>query len=109
MPGFWQARIRRPTRRSRRRRRWKPTRILPRRTSCGDNCYCQGDSQAGVRELQLALRLKPDSGRAHYELGVALGRLGNSAAAAEHLKMAAQGTDPDAKAAALEMLRRIGR
>ena len=69
----------------------------------------KGDFQGAVRELQLALRLKPDSGRAHYELGVALGRLGNGAAALEHLKMAAQGADPAAKAAALQMLQRLGR
>jgi predicted CXXCH cytochrome family protein len=67
----------------------------------------RGDSQDAVRELQLALRLKPDSGRAHYELGLVLGRQGNSSAALEQLKMAAQGTDPEAKAAALQMLAKL--
>jgi predicted CXXCH cytochrome family protein len=75
----------------------------------GSLLSAKGDFQGAVRELQSALRLKPDSGRAHYELGLALGRLGNSSAALEHLKMAAQGTDPAVRAAALQMLQKLGR
>ena len=67
-----------------------------------------GDSQGGIRELEAAIRLKPDSGRAHYELGVALAQAGNRAGAIEHLKLAAQGPDAEAKAAALQVLRSLG-
>jgi predicted CXXCH cytochrome family protein len=68
----------------------------------------RGDFHGAERELQLALRLAPDSVRAHYELGVALMQLGNSATAVEQFRTAAQGTDPQVKAAALQMLQRLG-
>jgi hypothetical protein len=58
--------------------------------------------------LQLAVQLKPDSGRAQYELGVALGLKRDRAAAIEHLKLAAGGSDPDARKDALELLRKLG-
>jgi predicted CXXCH cytochrome family protein len=74
----------------------------------GQLLLASGDSQAGMRELEVAIRLKPDSGRAHYELGVALARSGNRAGAIEHLNLAAQGPDADAKVAALEVLRNLG-
>jgi Flp pilus assembly protein TadD len=54
------------------------------------------------------VRLTPASGRAHYELGVALARAGDRAGAVEHLKLAAQGPEADAKAAALQVLRSLG-
>jgi hypothetical protein len=60
-----------------------------------------------VRELELAIRLKPDSARAHYELGAAWGQLGNAAAALAHFKIAAESSDPQVKAAALQVLRRL--
>jgi hypothetical protein len=58
--------------------------------------------------LEAAIRLKPDSGRAHYELGVALARSGNRAGSIEHLRIAAQGPDEDARAAAAQLLRSLG-
>jgi Flp pilus assembly protein TadD len=66
------------------------------------------DFPAAARELRLAIRLRPESGRAHYELAVVFGRLGNSAGALEHFKAAAQSTDPQARAAALQVLRKLG-
>ena len=72
----------------------------------GQLLLTRGDSAGAIRELQAAIRLKADSSRAHYELGVVFGQQGNSAAAVEHFKMAAQSTDPEVKAAATEMLRR---
>jgi hypothetical protein len=48
------------------------------------------------------------SGRAHYELGVALAQSGDSTGAIQHLRAAARDTDPNISAAANEMLRRIG-
>jgi predicted CXXCH cytochrome family protein len=69
----------------------------------------RGDTDGAVRELQTAVRLQPDFGRAQFELGVALGRKGDFAGAEEHLRMAAQGTDADAKAAAQQLLQKLGR
>ena len=71
--------------------------------------HCQkGEIERAISELEEAIRLKPDSGRAHYELGVALARTGNRAGGIEHLKLAAQGPDQDAKAAAVQVLRSLG-
>jgi len=69
----------------------------------------RGDTAGAVRELQTAVRLQPDFGRAQFELGVVLGRTGDLAGAAEHLKLATQCSDPQAKASALELLRKVGR
>jgi len=55
------------------------------------------------------LSLNPDSGRAHYELGVVLSQSGDSAGAIEHFKMAASDPDPNISAGANEMLRRLQR
>ena len=41
------------------------------------------------------------------ELGLALARETDYAGAAEHLKIAAQGTDPEVKASALALLQRL--
>jgi predicted CXXCH cytochrome family protein len=68
----------------------------------------QGEFAGAVRELEAAIRLKADSWLAHYELGVALGQLGNRSGAVEHLKMAARGTDPQVRAASLQVLGSIG-
>jgi len=40
---------------------------------------------------------------------VVLGRKGDFAGAEEHLRMAAQGTDVDAKAAAQQLVQKLGR
>jgi predicted CXXCH cytochrome family protein len=67
----------------------------------------KGDLAAASRELQTAVRLQPDFWRAHYELGTVLARQGDTAAAREQWKLAAQGTDPQAKAAALQLLQNL--
>ena len=67
-----------------------------------------GDSKGGITELEAAIKLQPDSGRAHYELGVELARTGNRASALEHLKLAAQSREAEVKAAALQVLRSLG-
>jgi predicted CXXCH cytochrome family protein len=69
----------------------------------------RGDVNGAVRELEAALRLQPNLWRAHFELGMALGRRGDSVGAVEHLRAAANGSDPEARAAALEVLQRLGR
>jgi tetratricopeptide (TPR) repeat protein len=68
----------------------------------------KGDLPGAIRELQAALRIQPDSPRAHYELGLALGRSGRHAEAQAELKTAAASSDPEIRAAATEILRRLG-
>jgi len=69
----------------------------------------KGDLEGALREFQAAVRLKPSLWSAQYELGVALGKNRDFAAAEEHLKLAAQGNDPEAKASAQAILQRLGR
>lgn len=68
-----------------------------------------GDVAGAIRELEAAVRIQPQLWRAQYELGMALGRRGDVAGALGHLKSAAAGSDPQARAAALEVLQRTGR
>jgi predicted CXXCH cytochrome family protein len=75
----------------------------------GDLLDAKGDADGAIRELQTAVRLQPDFWRAQYELGAALARKGDSGGALEHLRIAARGTDAEAKAAALQLLQRLGR
>ena len=73
----------------------------------GELLGTKGDLGSAVREFQSAVRLQPDLWRAQYELGVALGKSRDFAGALEHLKIAAQGTDPEVKASALALLQRL--
>ena len=68
-----------------------------------------GDLSGAVSALETAVRLRSDLWRAHFELGMALGRRGDAAGGIEHLRIAANGSDPEARAAAREMLQRLGR
>jgi predicted CXXCH cytochrome family protein len=68
----------------------------------------RGEMAAAIRELETAIRLQPALPRAHLELAMALGRSGNPAAAIPHLKIAADGTDPEVRAAALDVLHKLG-
>ena len=74
----------------------------------GDLLEAKGDMDGSARELQAAVRLQPDFWRAQYELGEVLARKGAAGAALEHLRLAAQGTDAEAKAAAMQLLRSLG-
>ena len=67
-----------------------------------------GDITGALPELQTAIRLRPDLWRAQFELGAVLARQGDSAVAVEHLKIAAQGTDTQASAAARQLLQQLG-
>jgi Flp pilus assembly protein TadD len=68
-----------------------------------------GNLLGALPELQTAVRLKPDFWRAQFELGAVLASRGDSAAATEHLKLAAQGADPQASAAARQALQQMGK
>ncbi|MGA2114480.1 MAG: tetratricopeptide repeat protein [Bryobacteraceae bacterium] len=67
----------------------------------------RGELDGAERELRAAVRLDPGFWRAHYELGAVLERRGDAAAAIEHLEIAAQGTDAEAKASARQLLESV--
>ncbi|MGO9257182.1 MAG: tetratricopeptide repeat protein [Bryobacteraceae bacterium] len=75
----------------------------------GDLLEAKGDLDGAARELQAAVRLRPDLWRAQYELGAVLAQKGDARGALEHLKIASQGTDAEVKAAALQLMQRLGR
>jgi predicted CXXCH cytochrome family protein len=65
----------------------------------------KGDLPGARRELLEAVRLQAGNGRAQVELGMVLLRQGDQAGAVQHLTAAAQGPDPEARAAAAQILR----
>ncbi len=69
----------------------------------------RGELPAAISQLETAVRLKPDMWRAHFELGMALGRSGNTAAATEQIRIAANGSDPQVRAEAADVLQRLRR
>jgi predicted CXXCH cytochrome family protein len=73
----------------------------------GSLLYGQGDLFGAKRELSEAVRLQPGNWRAQVELGIVLARQGDSAGAIPHLNAAAQGSDPDIRAAAEQALRAL--
>ena len=68
-----------------------------------------GELPAAIRQLETAVRLQPDLWRAHFELAMALGQSGNAGAAREQLTIAANGSDAEVRAQALDVLQRLGR
>jgi Flp pilus assembly protein TadD len=69
----------------------------------------RGNLDGAARELQTAVELQPGFGRAQFELGVILVRRGDSGGAVDHFRLAAQGTDPQASAAARQTLQQMGK
>lgn len=69
----------------------------------------EGRADGAARELQTAVRLQPDLWRAQYELGTVLAQKGDATGAVEHLRVAANGPDAELKAAAQQILQRLGR
>ncbi|SPE42518.1 Tetratricopeptide TPR_2 repeat protein [Candidatus Sulfopaludibacter sp. SbA3] len=69
----------------------------------------RGGLDDATRELQAAVRLQPDLWHAQYELGAILVQKGDTAGASQHLKIAAQGTDAQTRASALELLQKLKR
>jgi len=65
----------------------------------------KGDLPGARRELLEAVRLQPANGRAQVELAMVLLRQGDKAGAIPHLTAAARGPDPEARAAAAQILR----
>jgi tetratricopeptide (TPR) repeat protein len=58
-------------------------------------------------EYQKALQVRPDFGRAHLDLGLVLAAQGDLTAAAEHLRQAANGGDPNVAQQAAQALQRL--
>ena len=69
----------------------------------------RGELAAAIIQLQNAVRLQPDLWRAHFELGMALGRSGNPTAATDQMRIAANGSDPQVRAEAADVLQRLRR
>ena len=69
----------------------------------------RGELSAAISQLEAAVRLQPDLWRAHFELGMALGRSGNPTAATEQMRIAANGSDPQVRAEAADVLQRLKR
>lgn len=64
--------------------------------------------EQAVAEYQQAVTLKPDFSRANFDLGLLLAAKGDTAGAAEHLRKAATGNDPDIAKQAATALQRMG-
>ncbi len=69
----------------------------------------QRELAAAIRQLETAVRLQPNFWRAHFELAMALGQSGEVGAARKQLTIAAQGSDADVRAQALDVLQKLGR
>src|SRR5262249_35940991 len=61
-----------------------------------------------TREYREAIRLRPDFARAHLDLAAALANQGNMTEAIEHLRIAAQGNDPQTAQLAAQPLQHLG-
>lgn len=69
----------------------------------------QNDLRGAIREFEAAVRLQQDLWRAHFELGMALGQSGDPRRAIEQLTLAANGSDANVRAEALDVLHKLGR
>jgi Tfp pilus assembly protein PilF len=58
--------------------------------------------------FERSIALKPDFGEAHLNYGRLLVASGETAAAGEHLRIAAQASDANVKAAAQQLLQTLG-
>jgi tetratricopeptide (TPR) repeat protein len=67
----------------------------------------QNELAAAIRQLEAAVRLQSDLSRAHFELAMALGRSGNPGAARQQLTIAANGSDPEVRAQAMDVLQKL--
>ena len=67
----------------------------------------RGDLNGAVGELEAALASLPNFWRAHYELGQVLLQRRDVTGALDHIRRAAQGNDPEARAAAQQLLQQL--
>jgi tetratricopeptide (TPR) repeat protein len=67
----------------------------------------KGQTQDAITHYSAALRINPDSSRAHLGLGTALAALGDISAAIPHLEKAAASTDAATRERAAAMLQQL--
>jgi Flp pilus assembly protein TadD len=65
-------------------------------------------AQAALPHYREAVRIQPESTRAHLGLGSALAATGDPAGAVPHLQKAAAGSDAAAREQAARLLRQLG-
>jgi Flp pilus assembly protein TadD len=65
-----------------------------------------GVTEGAIGEYRAAIAIRPDFPSAHYNLGVALAARGSLAEAQQHLRKAAQSSDPKLRHAALDALKK---
>ena len=68
----------------------------------------QGKNAEAVSQYQEAIRLRPDFGKAHLDLGAALARKGDRAGAAAEFRVAQSDADPQIREMAAAGLARVG-
>jgi len=69
----------------------------------------KGQAQLAVPHYREAVRIQPESGRAHLGLGTALAAAGDLTGAFPHLQKAAADADPGVRQEAAQALRQIGK
>ena len=69
----------------------------------------KGQAQAALPHYRDAVRIQPESGRAHLGLGAAMAGTGDAAGAVPHLQKAAMDTDPAVRADAAQALQQLGK
>jgi tetratricopeptide (TPR) repeat protein len=74
----------------------------------GNLSAVQGSPQRAIPHYRRALKARPGLEVARMNLGVALAQSGQMEAAVEQFRIAAEGSDPQVKQAALEVLQKLG-
>ena len=69
----------------------------------------KGQAHAALEHYREAVRIQPDSGRAHLGLGSALAATGDLAGAVPYLQKAVAGSDPAAREGVAQILRQLGK
>jgi tetratricopeptide (TPR) repeat protein len=68
-----------------------------------------GQADDALHEYEAAVRIRPDMSQAQLDLGAVLAKKGDTAGAAEHLRLAAAGADPTLRRIALQLLEQLGK
>ncbi len=74
----------------------------------GDLLLARNQAHQAVSPYREALRLRPESARAAFGLGMALAATGNAGGAIPYLRKAASGPDAEIRQRAMEVLRQLG-
>jgi len=77
-------------------------------SSLGSVLAAEGKQEEAISQLKKAVELDPRSYQAHLELAQVLFKMGDLANARTHCRIAVQSSDPNLRAAALQLLRQLG-